>query len=130
MKKKKKVKLSTLRKKLEVICNRYIRLRDKGICFTCGAYAEGSAYHAGHYIPKSICGIDLRYDQLNIHGQCYRCNIHLGGYGAMYEQNMRGKYGNAVVDALWAKKTTGKKWYEKDFLEKIAYYENLLRGMD
>lgn len=127
MKKKKKVKPSTLRKKLEAVCNRYIRLRDKGICFTCGKYAEGSAYHAGHYIPKSICGINLRYDELNIHGQCYRCNIHLGGYGAMYDQRMRSIYGNEAVNALWARKITGDKWYEQDFLEKIEYFTNKLK---
>ena len=128
--KKKKNNLKKLRKKLETVCNRYIRLRDKNICFTCGKFAEGHGYHAGHYIPKSICGVNLRYNELNIHGQCYRCNIHLGGYGAMYDQRMRSVYGEKVVNGLWAQKKPGAKWYEKDFLERIEYFTNKLKDYE
>ncbi len=87
-------------------------------------------YHAGHFIPKSTCGIDLRYDERNIHGQCYHCNINLGGYGAMYHKKMVEKYGQSLVTKLWKiKNTVGTPWTEAQYLEKTEYYKKRLNDI-
>ena len=117
------------RKKLWKITSEYIRKRDRGVCFTCGRYCEGQNYHAGHYIPSSICGINLRYDERNIHGQCYNCNINLGGFGAMYERKLLEVSGKEKVDELWEIKKQNGKWYQKDYQNKIEYYQNKLREL-
>ena len=80
---------------------KYVKQRDKNKCFTCGKIAEGKGMHAGHYIPKSICGLALYFSERNVHAQCYRCNINLGGYGAKYHQQMVKRYGQETVDELW-----------------------------
>lgn len=123
-KKKKKPSISKLKKKLWKACSLYIRLRDKGICFTCGRFAEGPGFHAGHFIPSSICGILLKYDEDNIHGQCFYCNINLGGYGARYHQRMVEEYGEVFVQELWEKKNQSNraKWTEADYTAKTLYY--------
>ena len=66
----------------------FIKARDKGICFTCGQVQSGKGLHCGHYIPKKIGGNLLYFNELNVHCQCFHCNINLGGYGAMYHINM------------------------------------------
>lgn len=110
--------------------SKYIRLRDKGICFTCGRYAEGSGYHAGHFVPAAVGGLLLRYDERNVHGQCYHCNINLGGWGERYAQRMEEKYGKKVVAELRA--NIGKVVHNSQFpfLEKTLYYRNIVSGLE
>ena len=68
-----------LKKDLWKIFSLYIRTRDKGICFICSRLAEGSGYHAAHFVPKSVGGLALYFHEDNVHGCCYNCNINLGG---------------------------------------------------
>src|SRR3990167_9112004 len=107
------------RTRVWAVFSKYIRTRDKGICFTCGKYATGMGYHAGHYIPSSICGVLLKYHEANVHGQCFNCNINLGGYGAMYDRKMREKYGEEFVEELWRVKNQEIKQFTKLNYEKI-----------
>lgn len=65
-----KEKTSKLKKSLWQIFSRYIRHRDNWTCITCGKYATGAGMHAGHYIPKSVGGIELYFDEENVHAQC------------------------------------------------------------
>lgn len=120
-----------LKKKLWKVFAEYIKKRDKNICFTCGRRAEGQGYHAGHYIAKSICGLALYFDERNVHGQCFHCNINLGGNGRIYERKMLKKYGKKVVkelDKMAAQKIT--KWSKQDYLDKIAFYQEKLKKYD
>lgn len=119
LKKKSKVKISVLKRKLWKEFSKYIRERDKGICFTCGRKCEGSGYHAGHFIPKSVGGIALYFNEDNVHGQCYNCNINLGGNQYEYGQRL----GKEMVDKLYKIKQQTNKWSESDYLEKIKQYE-------
>ncbi len=97
----------------------FIRLRDKGICFICGRKCEGSGYHAGHFIPKSVGGLALYFHEENVHGCCYNCNINLGGNLYLYGQ----KLGAKKCKELYLLKQK----IVKDFpyLEKIEHYKKL-----
>jgi len=111
-------KISTLKRKLWALFSLYIRRRDKFICFTCGRSGEGGSMHAGHFISKAIGGVELYFDEDNVHAQCYHCNINLGGN--QYEYSLRlGK----IAKELYKKKGIFTKWTEKDYLDKIAYYK-------
>lgn len=122
LKKKSKVKLSVLKRKLWKVFSEYIRKRDKGICFICGRVASGSAYHAGHFIPKSIGGLALYFHESNVHGSCYHCNINLGGN--LYEYGV--KLGVEKVNELYQLKNQILKVDEIWYAEKIAYYSQKL----
>lgn len=125
-KQKKKQSISSLKKKLWGHFSLYIRQRDQYTCFTCGRKGEGSGIHAGHYIPKSIGGIGLYFDETNVHAQCYNCNINLGGYGAIYHQKMIDKYGEDFVKELWRRKEQDyNKWSENDYIIRIERYKSL-----
>ena len=115
-------------KELWVWFSKYIRTRDAGICFTCGKNSEGKGYHAGHFIPVGTAtGHALKYDERNVHGQCYHCNINLGGNGAVYYQKMIDRCGQKVVDELFEMKAHPVKWTSGDFIQKIIYYKNKVK---
>jgi len=125
---KKKVSISSLKKKLWKVFSLYIRQRDNFTCFTCGRKGEGSGIHAGHYIPKSVGGIALYFHEMNVHAQCYHDNINLGGYGSMYHMKMVEKYGQKNVDELWIiKNRVTSKWSESDYLLNIDKYTKLCK---
>lgn len=122
----KKKSISQLKKKLWNIFSQYIRKRDKGICFTCGRYAEGSGYHAGHFIQKSVGGIGLYFHPDNVRGQCYNCNINLGGNQYIFGQ----KLGEKKAKELYAMKGKVTKWTVEDYEEKIKEYQEKLSTLN
>lgn len=89
-------------KELQVIFNKYIRLRDaQKNCISCGGKL-GSKYDAGHY--KS-CGAhpELRFEELNVHAQCVRCNQHLSGNLIGYRKGLLIRIGTEKVEWLESK---------------------------
>jgi hypothetical protein len=121
LKKKSKFKTSILKRKLWKEFSLFIRRRDKFICFICGRKCEGSGYHAAHFIPKSVGGIELYFHEDNVHGCCYHDNINLGGN--LYEYSL--KLGKDKVDELYRIKNVISKWTEEDYLKKIEHYKKL-----
>lgn len=115
----KKKTLAKLKKELWKHFSKFIRTRDKGICFICGRKCEGMGYHAGHFIPKSVGGLALYFHEDNVHGCCYNCNINLGGNLYMYGQRL----GKEKCDDLYELKKTITKDF--NFQEKIDYYRKL-----
>ena len=67
--------------------------------------------HAGHFIPRAAGGLSLYFHEQNVHAQCYRCNINLGGNGSEYYRRMVERFGQEVVDELFQLKYTGYKKY-------------------
>lgn len=70
-------------KEVQEAVNRYIRVRDENKeCISCGtpliSEKLGGGFDAGHYRSRGAAP-HLRFYTLNIHGQCKRCNRHLGG---------------------------------------------------
>lgn len=94
-------KTLNLKKKLWEQFSRYIRNRDKGKCFTCGLQKHWKQMQAGHFICKAIGGLGLYFHEKNVHCQCYRCNINLGGNGAIYIRRLLEVYGQEEVDKLY-----------------------------
>lgn len=118
----KKQTTAQLKKKLWAVFSKYIRARDKGVCFTCGRSGfTGSSYHAGHFIPKASGGLILYFHEDNVHGQCARCNLFMSGEQYLYGK----KLGDEKVAELYALKHQVVKDYP--FHEKIDYYTNLIK---
>lgn len=135
MRKKKLPTLPKLKKDLWTVFSRYIRLRDKGICISCLKQCEyGSAYHAGHLLPKANCGLALYFDEGNVNGQCYNCNMNLGGAGAMYAKHLIEKYGQDELDRIYElfknKDNPTTIWKRHDYDEKIEYYKQKVKELE
>lgn len=132
LKKKKKVKEKTLtwwRKQAWVVFSKWIRTRDKNICFTCGRKAEGAGYHAGHFMTGAACPPSLYFSEFNVNGQCYFCNIHRSGNWVEYLPRMEVKYGKEFVENLQKlrRERQGEKWYKEDYQAIIEKYKVINR---
>ena len=121
-----KSSISKLKKKLWIAFGAYIRKRDGGICFICGRKSEGSGYHAGHFIPKSVGGLALYFHEDNVHGCCYHCNINLGGN--LYEYGV--KLGEERVKTLYKLKGLITKMSTEDYEKKITEYQVKLLALE
>ena len=87
--------------KADLLFSLYIRLRDADengyvTCCTCGASHHYKDVDAGHFISR--IHNTGRYNEKNVHPQCYHCNRFNGGRIAVYEEFLREKYGDDVVD--------------------------------
>ncbi|NWE68964.1 recombination protein NinG [Pseudomonas gingeri] len=70
--------------------NEYVRLRDAHLpCISCESTPNdndlmtGSRWDAGHYRSVGACP-ELRFEPLNIHRQCVKCNRNLSGNAVEY----------------------------------------------
>ena len=70
--------------------NEYVRLRDAHMpCISCDSMPNdsdlitGSRWDAGHYRSVGACP-ELRFEPLNIHRQCVKCNRNLSGNAVEY----------------------------------------------
>lgn len=121
--KKKKLSHSSWIKKLDVVFNRYIRERDNNICYCCGSTTQPQA---GHFIPKSVTGLELRYNEKNVHCQCVRCNKWLGGNLSVYSVKLEEQYGYGILQELAFYRKVISKWTDEDFQKKYDHYKGLL----
>lgn len=115
-----------LKDKLWKECKRITRERYGPRCYTCGSEPlSGSNWQTGHFIPSSICSVEMRYSLDNLRPQCMQCNIHKSGNWLEFEKNLR--FDGYDPDELKQRNhdTKGLKydaeWYEK----KLAEYRNL-----
>lgn len=83
----------------QVIFNTFIRLRDKNEpCISCSRPLV-SKYDAGHY--RSVgSSPSLRFDEMNVHGQCVHCNQHLRSNAIEYRIRLVKKIGVKEVERL------------------------------
>jgi len=91
--------LSTLPKlliKAQTVFNAWIRERDKDKgCISCG----GEVNHAGHYLSQGHHS-QYRFNEMNVNGQCVRCNTFMHGNLIKYRQGLIKKIGLQKVELL------------------------------
>lgn len=104
-------------KSLWAVFSKFIRLRDsdeRGYCrcISCSTIKQwNDGIDAGHFIPV---GSDqaLKYEEMNVNGQCTSCNKYKSGNLISYRQGLIAKYGEDKVKRLELShefKTTKKK---------------------
>ena len=86
--------------------NEYVRLRDAHLpCISCDSTPNdndlmtGSRWDAGHYRSVGACP-ELRFEPLNIHRQCVRCNRNLSGNAVEYRIRLLHRIGIDKVEWL------------------------------
>jgi hypothetical protein len=143
-KKKKKISVAKLKAKLQVVFNKFIRLRDSGggyfVCISCGTKKGTDEMDCGHFFAKS--GHDgLRFDEINAHGECSACNRFDDSHLIGYQDNLLNKIGKEEMEALKIrafeyKKCTlineyyfNGKWDRSVLEEKIEYYKQQIKEL-
>lgn len=128
----KQLGLASLKKKLDGLFCRFIRLRDieKG-CISCGKrVAFGGAWHAGHYYPRSVSYASLYFDEMNVHGQCSHCNTFLEGNKQGYREGLIKRYGESILEHLEIKKTFRTRWGVFEYETLIERYKKLVKNYE
>lgn len=103
-----------LKKLAEKWFHKYIILRDKGICFTCGRQGN----QAGHFRHSK-----LDFDELNLNCQCAYCNLYAHGNLGIYAVKLIKKYGQEVVDDLISRSYKPKKYTRDDLEGYLQHYK-------
>lgn len=120
----KKASRASLVKNLDAIFSRYIRERDHGVCYTCGS---SNGAQAGHYVSRSC--YQLRWDERNVHCQCYRCNVPLHGNYIPYRRHLVEDYGEDVVRDLENRRHETSNYTNDDLIRMCLLYENKLEQL-
>jgi hypothetical protein len=108
--------------------NAWIRARDKAVgygCISCGTQ-EGKE-NAGHYLSTGARP-ELRFDPMNVHLQCERCNTFLHGNLIRYRVNLGMRHGLSVVQRLEGPHDP-KKYTIEDLKAIKAEYKDKLKGL-
>lgn len=122
----KKKTISQIQKELWKYCTQIIKKKYGNVCYTCGkTNLESVNWHTGHFLPKSTCGAFLKYDLRNLRPQCFKCNIHDGGAGAIFYKNMVEREGQEYVDQIFLDRQKIIKAYDY-FIQLCEEYKNML----
>jgi hypothetical protein len=112
-------------KEAQAAVNRYIRARDfNKPCISCdtekvsvfGGYKGSCGWDAGHYRPRGSAG-HLRFNVLNIHKQCVKCNRWLSGNVVEYRVRLIERIGLERVEAL--ENDNSLRSFDIDYLKRV-----------
>jgi hypothetical protein len=115
-------------KELQVIVNKYVRLRDKDKgCISCGTPLTGK-YDAGHYYS---CGSypELRFNEDNIHGQCVHCNQWKHGNLIEYTKRLPLRIGEVKFHSLEVKAHIQQKYSIPELIEMKVIYKDKIKKL-
>ena len=130
-KRKRKLELKTKSewlKDLQTVFNTYIRERDKNKpCISCGRVLPRK-YDAGHYFSVGAYP-NLRFKELNVHGQCVECNQHKHGNIQEYIINLPNRIGQDAFNELLSMRKEQLKLTIPEIKELIIKYKNMTKNM-
>ena len=126
MKKKKSRTLSSLKKSLDTIFSRYIRLKDANDngfveCYTCGVKKPWKQVDAGHFQSRRY--LATRWNELNVKPQCKKCNIFNNGEQYTFGKLLDVREKEGTSDKLYSLARTTVKYMRCDYEEMIEYYK-------
>ena len=112
-------------KELQVIFNKFIRLRDKDKpCISCNRPLTGK-FDAGHYFPVGSYK-NLRFSEDNVFGQCVRCNQHKHGNLNEYTINLPLRIGEDKFNQLIKERLIERHYSVQELIElKVIYKEKI-----
>ena len=120
------IRTSDLKKEVQKVVNKYIRLRDaKSLCISC---QKKPIEHAGHYISQGSSGA-LRYEVDNLHGQCSACNVWLHGHLLEYRIHLVEKIGSDRVEWLEEHRRDIKKWTREELERVMVYFKKMVMDL-
>jgi hypothetical protein len=126
--------LRTLLKEAQAAFNRWVVARDFALpCVSCGATGHETDYHkisgwvASHYRSVGACP-ELRFEPLNVHKACVRCNSHLSGNIVEYRIGLAKRIG--AENLAWLEGPHEPKRYRADEAREIkALYQKMRREL-
>ena len=107
---------------LQVVFNKYIRLRDANKpCISCDR-PLGAKFDAGHFLAVGSYP-NLRFNEDNVHGQCVHCNQHKHGASAEYFIQLPNRIGLCKFNELLNSRNESLKLTLDEIQELIKIYK-------
>lgn len=114
--------VQSLTKKAQTYFNSYIRARDNNKpCVSCSGEL-GNMFDAGHYFSVGGHG-SVRFNEMNVHGQCRRCNHFLHGNLLNYQIGIEQRIGGDQLIKLHEDAHKIKKYTRQELKEIIELYK-------
>ena len=114
--------VQSLTKKAQTYFNAYIRARDKHKnCVSCDK-PLGSKFDAGHYHSAGGFG-SVRFNELNVHGQCVYCNQHLHANLLNYQIGIEQRIGGEALIELHEQAHQVRKYTRQELRDIIETYK-------
>jgi uncharacterized coiled-coil protein SlyX len=127
-KKKTVLRTSDLKKKVQRVFNKYIRLRDKyKPCISCGV-TSCKTWHAGHFWAMGSNGA-LRYHEDNCHKQCASCNTFKSGNLLEYRLGLIRRIGIDRVNALDEMRHATHKFTREELENLLTTYQQKIKEL-
>jgi len=116
--------------KLWKVFSEFIRRRDadsNGICkcITCGLVRHWKEMDCGHGIPRQHKA--TKYNEMNNHAQCKRCNGFEGGKREVYKVEVDKRYGAGTWDKLEVASRGLAKWSKFEIDTMTEFYKGKLK---
>ena len=123
---KKEKTLAKLKKDLDTVFSRYIRLRkadNNGMveCFTSGVVKHWKEHHCGHFQSRRHTA--TRWNELNCQVQSVSENIFNQGNQYQFGLNLDKEYGAGTAEGLLILAQQTVKYSRADLVELIAHYK-------
>ena len=117
--------LARWKKELWKYFSLYVKYRDNFTCFTCGkSNLVGADCQSGHFIPAGACGLELYFNEDNVHVQCSHCNLALQGNQYLYGLKL-GKKADELRE-IYNRRNNAFKYDKHDYERLIEKYKVLL----
>lgn len=120
---------ASAKKKLDAVFSQYIRRKnadENGIskCISCGVERHWKELQCGHFVSR--VHLALRWDEMNCHPQCPKCNVLLRGNAVGYARFLENRFGPSVFAELDERRKISVKFTKADLIEMIRDYEKRL----
>jgi hypothetical protein len=110
-----------LRGMLWTVFSKYIRERDKDKpCISCSK--TFGIKQAGHYLPVGNSSVGTWFDEMNVHGECEKCNAFDTYHLVPMRKNLVKLYGEEAIEALDQRKNISVKIEEIEYVDLIKKY--------
>ena len=114
--------------KTQKVFNAFIRARDAGLpCISCGCPDGKGKRNSCHYRPAGV-NTALRFNEINVHGGCERCNTYQSGNLVGYRSGLIAKIGIDAVELLDANHEI-KKWTVPELKQIEREYKAKLKDL-
>ena len=123
---KSKASVSKLKKRADAVFSKYVRLRDSengfAECFTCGVQKPIPQMQAGHFVSRRVN--ILRFDEINVHAQCYSCNVMKHGDLYTYAKRLDEFHGDGTAEELHSRRFETHPFTVAELLQIIEKYKD------
>ena len=129
--KKKKEELMTVQDWIKIAqqaFNAYIRERDKGLnCISCDKKLSGK-FDAGHYYSAGG-HFAIRFNEMNVHGQCVHCNQHKHGNLQRYREGLLKRFDARTLDKIDKLSQETRKFNREELKRITEHYKDKLKEL-